>query len=161
MYRALRSGREGRKGEPGAADFYYGEMEMRRQTGYDDLPDPDQTVKLCGAENFDSTRAPPRPEKLILFLYWLTSGYGLRAGRALSALVLTVVCGAVLLCIWGVPDRGSPWLFAMESSISLLRPPETKEHPSRGSEVVIIALRLLGPLFFGLALLSLRGRIKR
>ena len=30
LYRALRKGREDTKDEPGAADFYYGEMEMRR-----------------------------------------------------------------------------------------------------------------------------------
>jgi hypothetical protein len=31
LYRALRKGREDLKDEPGAADFYYGEMEMRRR----------------------------------------------------------------------------------------------------------------------------------
>jgi hypothetical protein len=30
LYRALRKGREDAKDEPGAADFHYGEMEMRR-----------------------------------------------------------------------------------------------------------------------------------
>jgi hypothetical protein len=30
LYRALRKGREDAKNEPGAADFYYGEMEMCR-----------------------------------------------------------------------------------------------------------------------------------
>ena len=30
IYRALRKGREDSKDEPGAVDFYYGEMEMRR-----------------------------------------------------------------------------------------------------------------------------------
>jgi hypothetical protein len=30
LYRALRKGREDAKDEPGGADFYYGEMEMRR-----------------------------------------------------------------------------------------------------------------------------------
>ena len=30
VYRELRKGREDAKDEPGAADFYYGEMEMRR-----------------------------------------------------------------------------------------------------------------------------------
>ena len=30
VYRALRKGREDSRDEPGAADFYYGEMEMRR-----------------------------------------------------------------------------------------------------------------------------------
>jgi hypothetical protein len=30
LYRALRKAREDAKDEPGAVDFYYGEMEMRR-----------------------------------------------------------------------------------------------------------------------------------
>jgi hypothetical protein len=30
LYRALRKGREDTKDEPEAADFYYGEVEMRR-----------------------------------------------------------------------------------------------------------------------------------
>ena len=30
LYRALRKGREDTKDKPGAADLYYGEMEMRR-----------------------------------------------------------------------------------------------------------------------------------
>jgi hypothetical protein len=30
LYRALRKARGGAKDKPGAADFYYGEMEMRR-----------------------------------------------------------------------------------------------------------------------------------
>lgn len=50
--------------EPGAADFYYGEMEMRR-----------------------NSTATPAWERVILFLYWLLSGYALRASRALLALV--------------------------------------------------------------------------
>jgi uncharacterized protein YjbI with pentapeptide repeats len=74
LYRALRKGREDSKDEPGAADFYYGEMEMRRKA--------------------TTTSAP---ERFILSLYWLVSGYGLRASRALAALLVTVVLFAALL----------------------------------------------------------------
>jgi hypothetical protein len=77
----------------------------------------------------------------------------------LFALFVTVACGAVLLDAFGLPKGRSSMLVAVESSISLLRAPETSL--PAGGEVVTIALRLLGPLFFGLALLSLRGRIKR
>jgi hypothetical protein len=31
LYRVLRKAQEDSKNEPGAADFYFGEMEMRRQ----------------------------------------------------------------------------------------------------------------------------------
>ena len=56
-------------------------------------------------------------------------------------------------------NYGRSLLFAIESALSVLRPPQTGL--SAGGEVVQIALRLLGPLLFGLALLSVRARIKR
>jgi hypothetical protein len=61
FYRALRKAREDSKNEPGAADLYYGEMEMRRL-------EP----------------ATPWSEPFILNLYWLASGYGLRGLGALA-----------------------------------------------------------------------------
>jgi uncharacterized protein YjbI with pentapeptide repeats len=138
IYRALRKGREDSKDEPGAADFYYGEMEMRRH----------------GSES--------RAERAILFLYWLVSGYGLRASRALAALAVTVVAFAFLFDVWGFrhdESLGTAVLFSVESTTSLLRGTE-RELTALG-ETLWIALRLLGPLFFGLAILSLRGRVKR
>lgn len=54
---------------------------------------------------------------------------------------------------------GPSLLFAVGSSISLLRAPEAQLRA--GGEVTQIVLRLAGPLFFGLALLALRGRVKR
>jgi len=64
LYRALRKGREDAKDEPGASDFYYGEMEMRRHD-----------------------RTAPLAERFVLWLYWLLSGYALRASRALGWLL--------------------------------------------------------------------------
>ena len=74
LYRSLRKSFEDSKNEAGAGDFYYGEMEMRRRAV--------------------STR---QAERRILAAYWLLSGYGQRAGRAIIALgvVVTVVCVAV------------------------------------------------------------------
>jgi hypothetical protein len=148
IYRALRKGREDNKDEPGAADFYYGEMEMRRHA----------------AKGKRRSRSIPGIEEVVLWLYWLVSGYGLRASRALAALAITVAVGAFLLDRIGFdayerPESGA-LLFAVESSISLLRAPDTEILTDAGN-VVQIALRLAGPLFFGLALLSLRGRVKR
>jgi hypothetical protein len=75
LYRELRKGREDAKDEPGAADFYYGEMEMRRL----------------------DRQMTPWPERAILWLYWLVSGYGLRGLRALAWLAIVVVGLAALL----------------------------------------------------------------
>src|SRR5262249_60260705 len=50
LYRQLRKAQEDAKNEPGAADFYYGEMEMRRHA---------TTVRIG--------------ERILLLLYWLTS----------------------------------------------------------------------------------------
>jgi uncharacterized protein YjbI with pentapeptide repeats len=161
VYRLLRKSREDNKDEPGAADFYYGEMEMRRHSEY--RKPPCEAPPLDEWAGYDDTRRPPRGEKAILRLYWLVSGYGLRASRALLSLAVMIVLGAIPLYLWDFrpKDRsyGHALLFSLESSISLLRAPEAML--TDGSEVIQLLLRLAGPLFFGLALLALRGRVKR
>jgi hypothetical protein len=152
----LRKGREDSKDAPGAADFYYGEMEMRRHAAK-------PRRRILRIPGIEKTVRIPRIEETVLWLYWLVSGYGLRASRALIALAITVALGAILLGLFGFdgqhPDDGT-LLFAAETSISLLRAPDTESFTAVG-HVVQIVLRLAGPLFFGLALLSLRGRVKR
>jgi hypothetical protein len=148
IYRALRKALEDRKDEPGAADFYYGEMQMRRYSGVHSQPG-----------------APPgRPLVSLLWLYWLVSGYGLRASRALLALAITIALGAVLFALVGFqqdkPPEAGFVVFALESSISLLRQPGS-ENLTVAGHIIQIVLRIAGPLFFGLALLALRGRVKR
>jgi uncharacterized protein YjbI with pentapeptide repeats len=142
IYRDLRKGREAVGDEPGAADFFYGEMEMRR---------------------FDHER--PWSERAALFLYWLVSGYALRATRALAALAVTVVGFALLLWWIGFDPRpgfARSLLFSAESTSNLFRTPRTPNFQlTAWGEAMQIPLRLLGPLFFGLALLSVRGRVKR
>ncbi|MFE6777250.1 pentapeptide repeat-containing protein [Streptomyces sp. NPDC057702] len=79
VYRALRKAFEDGKHEPGAADFYYGEMEMRRH-----------------ADNV------PRGERGLLTAYWAMSGYGLRASRALAWLSFAMLLTIVLLMAFGL-----------------------------------------------------------
>jgi hypothetical protein len=79
VYRALRKAFEDGKHEPGAADFYYGEMEMRRHA--DDIP---------------------RGERGLLAAYWALSGYGLRASRALAWLGAAMLLTIVLLMTFGL-----------------------------------------------------------
>jgi len=139
IYRSLRKADENAGNEPAAADFYYGEMEMRR----------------AAAES-------PRSERLLLFLYWLVSGYGLRASRALVAYFVTVVAFALGLHAWGFATPttlAGALLYSINSTVSLLSPPE-RDLTTPG-QLMDIALRLLGPLFFGLILLAIRGRLKR
>ncbi|MFP8961412.1 pentapeptide repeat-containing protein [Streptomyces nanhaiensis] len=80
VYRALRKAFEDGKNEPGAADFYYGEMEMRRH-------DP----------------GTPGAERALLAAYWAVSGYGLRAVRALGWLAAAMLVTVVLLMGFGLP----------------------------------------------------------
>ncbi|WP_371551321.1 pentapeptide repeat-containing protein [Streptomyces sp. NBC_00554] len=83
VYRALRKAFEDGKDEPGAADFYYGEMEMRRR---------DRT-------------GTSRAERGLLHGYWLLSGYGLRASRALGWLAAAMLVTIVLLMGFGLPQN--------------------------------------------------------
>jgi hypothetical protein len=87
VYRALRKALEDHKDEPSAADFYYGEMEMRRLTR------PEKRVSVA-------ERLATVGERSILTLYWLVAGYGLRASRALAALLVTIALFAVAFDWW-------------------------------------------------------------
>ncbi len=164
-YRWLRKAFEDTKNEPGAADFYYGEMEMRRR----------------GARSW--------VERRLLEMYWLTSGYALRAWRAVASLVVLIAFATLLFATVGlapanetrfvpvpgaapqvyrqvsVPTAPPGWsaaaTLAVESTTSFLRPTQLGFPLTGVGEVTHIALRLLGPLLLGLAALSLRGRVKR
>ena len=151
-YRSLRKALEDSKDEPGAADFYYGEMEMRR-------------------------RSAPLIDRFLLTLYWLTSGYGLRAWRALAS--LAVVIAVAGWCFTNsdwvrISPTGSvppvlsptsaawPWLFAGQETIALFRPAGTIGVTLVGfGAVVDIAVRVLGPILLALAILAIRNRTKR
>ncbi|MFI7338525.1 pentapeptide repeat-containing protein [Streptomyces sp. NPDC050085] len=84
VYRQIRKAFEDGKHEPGASDFYYGEMEMRRHA--DDIP---------------------WGERLLLTLYWAVSGYGLRASRALLWLLGSMAVTVTVMLLWGLP-KDSP-----------------------------------------------------
>jgi hypothetical protein len=84
LYRQVRKSLEDGRNEPDAADFYYGEMEMRRH---------------------DTHR--PRSERALLAAYWALSGYGLRAARALVWLLGAMAATLFALLLWGLP-AGDP-----------------------------------------------------
>ncbi len=83
LYRQLRKALEDAKDSPGAADFYYGEMEARRH----------------------DTQGTPRGERYLLHAYWLLSGYALRASRALGFLAATAAATFLLMLSVGLPDN--------------------------------------------------------
>ena len=83
LYRQLRKALEDGKDTPGAADFYYGEMEARRH----------------------DTEGTPRGERWLLHAYWLLSGYALRASRALGFLAATAAVTFLLMLALGLPDN--------------------------------------------------------
>lgn len=140
IYRQLRKAREEAKDEPGAADFYYGEMEMRR-------------------------RAAPRwsGEGFVLWLYWLTSGYGLRASRAIACLVALVFGSATLMGKIGFADSHT-WTMSLvyvADTATKLVGFSTSEKLTGWGVALQIVMRLAGPVLLGLAVLSIRGRTKR
>lgn len=148
LYRALRKGREDAKDEPGAADFYYGEMEMRRRARRD--------------RTGEGSRG--RVERGILTAYWLVSGYGLRAWRALSWLAILTAAFAVAFHLIGFtrpPQPDSYWtrlLYAFRATLSLT---DNEVTLTAWGKLLQALLRITGPVLLGLALLAVRGRVKR
>lgn len=174
VYRQLRKAFEDGKHEPGAADFYYGEMEMRRHA--DDIP---------------------WGERSLLTLYWVLSGYGLRASRALGWLLVAMTATVLAMMLWGLPQSDakptSTGALTGRSITMTTDTPDpvnpqgpyskrlTTERFDKSLRVVLnsvifrssgqdlttagtyteMASRLTEPVLLGLAVLGIRGRIKR
>ncbi|MET7386874.1 pentapeptide repeat-containing protein [Streptomyces sp. NPDC005529] len=174
VYRQLRKSFEDAKNEPDAADFYYGEMEMRRHD-----------------------RKRPRAERVLLVLYWAVSGYGLRASRALGWLATAMAATVLVMMLWGVPkaDAGTQSTGTLTGHrISVrtggdasaapdgpLNQRVTSQRLDRSLRVVINSVvfrsssqdltvvgtyaemlsRIVEPALLGLAVLAARNRVKR
>ncbi|MFI9000045.1 pentapeptide repeat-containing protein [Streptomyces sp. NPDC053541] len=174
LYRQIRKSFEDGKNEPGAADFYYGECEMRRH---------DRT-------------GTPKTERGLLWAYWLLSGYGLRAARALGWLAAAMLVTIVLLMAFGlpasspkqevtgvVPPGGGSVTFTIDKQ-DPKNPTKDRFTSKRFDKALSITLnsvvfrssgqdlttagayiemtsRILEPTLLALAVLAIRGRIKR
>jgi uncharacterized protein YjbI with pentapeptide repeats len=174
VYRQLRKALEDGRNEPGAADFYYGEMEMRRH---------------------DTTAS--RGERTLLRLYWALSGYGLRAVRALAWLVLAMTATVLAMMLWGLPRTDPDPVSAGTTDgrrITLTTKKPTPVNPegpyterlsaerfekslrvvansvifrASGQDLtttgtyVEMTARLVEPALLGLAVLAVRSRVKR
>ena len=105
-----------------------------------------------------------RVERGILTAYWLVSGYGLRAWRAVAWLAVVTALLAVAFHFVGfaVPPRPvSYWtslLYAFRATLSLT---DNQVTLTAWGQLLQGVLRLTGPVLLGLALLALRGRVKR
>ncbi|MFJ8787373.1 pentapeptide repeat-containing protein [Streptomyces sp. NPDC102476] len=173
VYRALRKAFEDGKHEPGAADFYYGEMEMRRHA--DDIP---------------------RSERWLLAAYWALSGYGLRASRALAWLGTAMLLTVVLLMAFGlaqdtpkqtatgtVPAGGGKVTFeidkddphnptgnrftggrfekALNVTLNSVVFRSSGQDLTTAGTYIEMTSRLTEPVLLGLAVLAVRNRVKR
>ncbi|MEU8672645.1 pentapeptide repeat-containing protein [Streptomyces anulatus] len=173
VYRALRKAFEDGKHEPGAADFYYGEMEMRRHA--DDIP---------------------RGERGLLTAYWALSGYGLRASRALAWLGAGMLLTIVLLMAFGlaqdtpkqtatgtVPAGGGKVTFeidkddpqnptgdrftgerfekALNVTLNSVVFRSSGQDLTTAGTYIEMTSRLTEPVLLGLAVLAVRNRVKR
>lgn len=151
LYRALRKAREDAGDQAGANDHYFGEMEMRRHS----------------KPMADERRARVRVgcDRSVLFGYWLLSGYGLKASRALLALIAAIGLAAYGFHEWGFdpdPSGTRALLYSAETASGLFRTPTAPPGDvTELGEVIQMAMRLVGPLLIGLALLAIRARVKR
>jgi hypothetical protein len=140
VYRQLRRSLESRADQPGAADFYYGEMEMRRVDG-----------------------GSPLTDRSVVSAYWLASGYGLLVSRSLAVLALVFAGAATVLQRLGFPDGPTSWptalLFALRAVLPGMR--RTSIPLTTTGEAAEIILGILGPILIALLLLALRGRVRR
>lgn len=174
VYRALRKAFEDSKNEPGAADFYYGEMEMRRH---------DRT-------------GTPRAERALLHSYWVLSGYGLRASRALGWLAAAMLVTIVLLMGFGLPkdtpkqeatgtvppgggkvtfeiDKADPqnptrnrftgerFEKALNVTLNSVVFRSSGQDLTTAGTYIEMASRVTEPVLLGLAVLAVRNRVKR
>ncbi|WP_331724264.1 pentapeptide repeat-containing protein (plasmid) [Streptomyces longwoodensis] len=173
VYRALRKSFEDGKHEPGAADFYYGEMEMRRHA--DDIPSS---------------------ERKLLTAYWALSGYGLRALRALVWLGAAMLVTILLLMAFGlaqdtpkqtatgtVPAGGGKVTFeigtddpenptgdrftgkrfekALNVTLNSVVFRASGQDLTTAGTYIEMTSRLSEPVLLGLAVLAVRNRVKR
>ncbi|MFD7278390.1 pentapeptide repeat-containing protein [Streptomyces sp. NPDC059862] len=174
-YRQLRKALEDGLNEPGAADFYYGEMEMRRR---------DHEISVS--------------ERGLLHSYWALSGYGLRASRAIGWLLSAMAVTVLLMMGLGLPNTNpkqeasgivsSP---GAKTTLVLDKPEPTLNLPVRdrftskrlekAGQIVLNSVvfrssgqdlttagtwiemisRFTEPVLLGFAALAVRGRIKR
>ncbi|MGW2058091.1 pentapeptide repeat-containing protein [Streptomyces sp. NPDC001840] len=142
VYRSLRRAQEESKNQPGAADFYYGEMEMRRHA-----------------------KTLPASERFIISLYWAISGYGLRASRSILSLVLLIFATSWLAYKFGFSGKSPTYpqtiVHYLENLVSLRSATLQGARVNTFGASLNIFLKVAGPVFLGLSVLAVRNRVRR
>lgn len=106
--------------------------------------------------------SPIGADRLVLSLYWLTSGYALRSGRALVAFLVVVSAFAWLFDQHGFSDPESFYralAYSARAATAIFGGLERQL--TTWGEAFRIVLRIIGPVLLGLVALSLRARVKR
>ncbi len=100
----------------------------------------------------------------MLSLFWASSGYALRASRAIVGLVLTCVVFALGFTAFGFAGHRSfadALIYSFGASARVATKTDNAPLTTSSSSILAILLGIIGPLLFGLALLSVRGRVQR
>jgi hypothetical protein len=101
-------------------------------------------------------------ERAIVTLYWIISGYGLRAGRSFVWLALLMSMSGVIMAWAGFGTGSKAVLLGV---LYCMRAPLPGHHSdltlTTTGDLIDVAVRVLSPVLFALALLAVRGRVKR
>jgi uncharacterized protein YjbI with pentapeptide repeats len=154
LYRRLKQNYEDQRDYGRGGDFHYREKEMMRENP-----------------------RTPKPTRIVLWLYWAFSGYGerLRAGWFLVSLIVFYAFGSLTLGLeekmngtWErLPCNSSELIdslthgLAHSLQVALLRKPTSTQPATPESEIVQVAVMILGPLLLGLFALAIPQRVRR
>jgi hypothetical protein len=138
IYRDLRRSLEAKSDMPGSSDFYYGEMEMRRWSG-----------------------GRPLLERILVWCYWIISGYGLRPSRALVAWLILVLIGASSLFRCGFEKPTSFFESVLIASRAAIPGFPTQPSLTVEGQWIETVLRIFGAIFIALFFLAVRSMVMR
>lgn len=190
IYRALRKGREDAKDEPGGSDFYFGEMEMRRHTRDSCTLGTRFTswwerltltlYWLLSGYALRPSRAAIALVSVVALFTVLFALYGFQrpanpfadAGASVkSATGRPLPSTPTLRARRPAPfppsiavmvdalDNPDAWTYSWGTATAVIGAPEAAV--TDWGRAFRVVLRVLGPLFLGLVLVSIRGRVKR
>lgn len=106
-------------------------------------------------------------ERILLFLYWLTAGYGLRAIRARAFLGALIIITTALLTGYDLSGPTASYAVPARLNQAVLITLNSAVFRSAGQPLttpgayIEMAARFTGPALLALGILALRNRVKR